>query len=118
MRQFSVVRQQQRTGRVGVEPADGDDAGRMLDEVDDRAPALRVARGGDDARGLVQEDVGETLFRERAAVEANLVRRRTNVFSCPTSPLTVTRPSLISSSALRREATPARASQALRRMAH
>ena len=42
--------------------------------------------------------------------------RCTNVFSCPTSPLTVTRPALISSSALRREATPARASQALRRM--
>src|SRR5205823_9527584 len=43
--------------------------------------------------------------------------RPTWVFSCAASPLTVTRPALISSSALRREATPARASHALRRMA-
>src|SRR5205085_7326306 len=40
-------------------------------------------------------------------------RRWTNVFSCAGSPLTVTRPALISSSALRREATPARARYAL-----
>src|SRR5918995_5124500 len=42
-------------------------------------------------------------------------RDSTNVFSCPGSPLTTTRPALINSSALRREATPARARYALSR---
>src|SRR4051794_4426212 len=40
----------------------------------------------------------------------------TKVLSCPGSPFTVTRPALISSSALRREATPARARYAFSRM--
>src|SRR3954468_15814451 len=40
----------------------------------------------------------------------------TNVFSCPGSPFTTTRPALINSSALRREATPARARYAFSRM--
>ena len=109
VRELAVVREQERAGRVGVEAADGDDARRVVDEVDDGRRALRVARGRDDAGGLVEQHVGERLRRDRLAVELDAVARSTNVFSCPGSPLTVTRPALISSSAPRREATPARA---------
>ena len=73
--ELAVVRQQQHAGRVGVEPADGDDARRVVDEVDDGRPALRIARGRDDAGRLVQEDVGEALLRERPAVELDPVVR-------------------------------------------
>ena len=73
VRERAVVRQQQCAGRVGVEAADGDDARRVRDEADHRRASLRVARGRDDAGGLVQEDVGEPLLRERLAVEAHVV---------------------------------------------
>ena len=66
---------------------------------------------------LVQEHVGERLLRERPAVER--APRPSAARPCsarPAAPFTVTRPALISSSALRRDATPARASQAFRRI--
>ena len=75
VRQFAVVRQQQRARRVCVEAADGDDARGMRDELDDVRPTLRVARRRDDTRGLVQEDVGQALLRQRAAVELDAVAR-------------------------------------------
>jgi len=56
-----VVRQQERPGRVGVEPAHGDGTGPALDQVDDGAPVVWVAGRGDDAGRLVQEDVRELL---------------------------------------------------------
>ena len=68
MRERAVVREQERTGRVDVEPADRDDAGVVLDEADDGRPALGVAGGRDDARRLVQEHVGEPLLRDRLSV--------------------------------------------------
>ena len=57
--ELAVVRQQQRAGRVGVEPADRDDARRVGDEPDDGRPPAGVARGRDDTGRLVQEHVGE-----------------------------------------------------------
>ena len=53
--ELTVVREQQRAGRVRVETADRDDAGLGRDEPDDRRPALRVAGGRHGARRLVQE---------------------------------------------------------------
>src|SRR5947199_5197908 len=47
---------------------------------------------------------------------STLSRAPTTVLGCPGSPLTVTRPALISSSARRREATPARARNAFSRI--
>ena len=74
--ELAVVGEQEHTGRVGVEPADRDDARRMVDEVDDRRPAARVARRRDDPGRLVQEHVGELLLRERLPVELDPVTRR------------------------------------------
>ena len=54
VRELSVVREQERSGRVGVEPTDRDDARFARNEIDDRPAALRVARRRDHARGLVQ----------------------------------------------------------------
>ena len=44
VRQLAVVGEQERAGRVGVEPADGDDPRRVVDELDDGAagPAGRA----------------------------------------------------------------------------
>ena len=69
VRERAVVREQERPGRVDVEPADRDDARVVLDEADHRRPSLRVAGGRDDARRLVQEHVGELLLRDRLAVD-------------------------------------------------
>jgi hypothetical protein len=56
-----------------VVAADGDDAGGVVDELDDRRPAAGIAGGGDDAGGLVEEHVGELLPGDRLAVEAYVV---------------------------------------------
>ena len=88
MRERPVVREQKRAGRVGVEPADRDDAGLLRHELDDGRAALRVARGRDDAGRLVQQHVGEPLRLELPAVELDAVAAPTNVLSCPGSPLT------------------------------
>jgi hypothetical protein len=58
---------------VGVEPADGDDAGRVADEPDHGRPALRVARGRDDPGRLVEQHVGQPLLRHTATVDLDLV---------------------------------------------
>ena len=110
VRERAVVRQQERAGRVDVEAADRDDARTRRDDVDDGAAAVRVARGRDVTDGLVQQDDRELLLRDRAPVDLDAVGRlRRTVFSWPGSPFTRTRPALIRSSALRREAMPARA---------
>ena len=79
------------------------------DEVDDRRPALGVARGRDRPARLVEEDVAERLLPDARPSTRTSSVAWTNVLSCPGSPLTVTRPALISSSAPRRDAIPARA---------
>ena len=72
-------------------------------------PPVRVAGGRDDAGRLVQQDVGELLRRERAAVELDPVARRDERVELAGLAVHRTRPALISSSAPRRDATPARA---------
>jgi hypothetical protein len=42
VRERAVVRQQERAGRVGVEPSDGDDPRLVPDEVDDGLPSPRI----------------------------------------------------------------------------
>ena len=49
VRERAVVREQERAGRVDVEPPDRDDARLVVDEADDGGPPLRVAGGRDDA---------------------------------------------------------------------
>ena len=116
MREVAVVRQEHRAGRVGVEPPDGDDARRRDDEVDHCPPSLRVAHGRDDACRLVQEHVCEPLLLEQPPVDLDAVAGLDERVELARSPLTVTRPALIRSSAPRRDATPARARYAFRRM--
>ncbi len=43
VRERAVVREQERSGRVGVEPSDRDDARLVGHELDDGRPSLRVA---------------------------------------------------------------------------
>ena len=73
MRERAVVRQEQRTGRVDVQPANGHDARSMLDEIDDGGAPLRVAGGRDDAGRLVQEHVRELLLCDRLPVDFDAV---------------------------------------------
>ena len=78
VRERAVVRQEERAGRVGVEPADRDDALRhVVHELDDRRPSLRVAGRRHGAGRLVQEDVGELLRRDGLAVDLDPVARWT-----------------------------------------
>src|SRR5215211_9169248 len=51
---------------AGVEPTDRDNAGLVLDEVDNGRPPVRVAYRGDDTRGFVQKHVGEGLGNEHS----------------------------------------------------
>ncbi len=57
----AVVREQERSGRVRVEPPDRDDARLAGHELDDGRSSLRIARGRDDARRLVEQDVAQRL---------------------------------------------------------
>ena len=68
VRERAVVREQERSGRVDVETADGHDARLVRDEGDDRGPPLGVARGRDDTGRLVQQHVGELLLGDAPAV--------------------------------------------------
>ena len=68
VRERPVVREQERARRVPVEPADRDDPVLVRDELHDRRTALRIVRGRDDARGLVQQDVGQRLEPHSLAV--------------------------------------------------
>ena len=72
----AVVREEQRARRVRVEPADGNDAGREVDEVDYGRPPVGVARRRDDAGRLVQDHVRERLRLERPPVELDPVAMR------------------------------------------
>jgi hypothetical protein len=69
VRELAVVGEQERARGVGVEAADRHDSGLGGHELDDGGPPVRVAGGGDDARGLVEEQVREALRGERASVE-------------------------------------------------
>ena len=69
VREISVVREEERSGRVDVEPPDGDDARLERHEIDDRPPPLRIARGRHDTRRLVQEHVCEPLPLDARTVD-------------------------------------------------
>ena len=73
VRELAVVREQQHAGRVDVEPADRDDAGGVVDEIDDGRPPPRIARRRDDTGRLVQQHVREPLLGENGAVELHPV---------------------------------------------
>ena len=73
--ELAVVRQEERAGRVGIEPADRHDARLARDELHHGAPSVRVARGRDDAGGLVEKQVREPLLRHRRAVDFDVVVR-------------------------------------------
>jgi hypothetical protein len=104
----AVVREEQDTGRVGIEATDGHHAALMPDDAHHRGAALRVARRRDDARGLVQDDIRERLGATSAPSTSTRSLALHEGGEPDTSPLTVTRPARISSSAPRREAMPAR----------
>ena len=53
----------------------GTTRGSLRHELDDGRAALRVARGRDDAGGLVQQDVREPLRRDLASVDLDAVAR-------------------------------------------
>ena len=76
VRELAVVRQEQHTGRVRVEPADRNDAVAVPDEADDRRSPLRVTGRRDDARGLVEQDPDERLRGETLPVELDAVGLR------------------------------------------
>ena len=106
----------ERAGRVDVEPPHRHDPRLGGNELDDRPASVRVARGGDDARGLVQEQVRERLPRDALAVDLDDVALRPRRCSARLARRSRARgPSRMSSSARRREATPARARKAFRR---
>ena len=75
VRELAVVREQERSGRVRVEPSHRDDARLRGHELDDGRPPLRVTRGRDDARRLVQEDVAQPLPRDLLPVHRDAVVR-------------------------------------------
>ena len=51
----------------------GHDAWLRRDQLDDRRAAARIARRGDDAGRLVEQQVRETLLADRAAVDLDRV---------------------------------------------
>ena len=73
VRERPVVREKEDAGRVRVEPPHRHDAALMADEANDGRPSLRVAGGGDDACGLVQEDIRERLRGDLGAVDLDAV---------------------------------------------
>ena len=73
VREVAVVGEQERAGRVDVEPPDGDDARLVRHELDDRRPPLRIACSRYDAGGLVQQHVGERLALDTLAVDLHHV---------------------------------------------
>lgn len=73
MRERPVVREHKGAGRVGIEPSDRDDAALVAYEADDGRPSVRVSGGGDDAGRLVEEEVGQRLRFDRAAVDLDAV---------------------------------------------
>ena len=75
VREIAVVREQQHTARVDVEPADGHDPCVVPDEIDDGRTPLRVARGRHDPERLVEQDVCELLLPDPLAVDLDHVAR-------------------------------------------
>src|SRR5688572_24889367 len=65
-REIAVARQQQKSFRVVVEPADGIDVlanAALREQIDDRRPLLRIGSARDVAARFVEEDVAEASWR-------------------------------------------------------
>jgi hypothetical protein len=75
VRERAVVREQERAGRVGVEPSHRHDTRALRHELDNRGTALWIACGRHDACRLVQEQIGEPLQRHRRTVDLDAVVR-------------------------------------------
>ena len=73
MCQRSVVREEERTRGLRVEPSDRHDSKRVPDETDHGRPSLRVASRRHDPGRLVQENVGEPLRSDVRAVDLDHV---------------------------------------------
>jgi hypothetical protein len=69
----TVVREQERSGRVGIQAPDRDDAALMAHQADDGRPPLRIAGRRHDPSRLVQKDVGERLRLHRAPVQLHAI---------------------------------------------
>lgn len=76
VRQRPIVREYEQSGRVEVEPADGNDAGVAADELDDRPPPTRIGDGRDDVPWLVEKDVPERLRENDLSVDLDPVAVR------------------------------------------
>jgi hypothetical protein len=76
MREFPIVGQEQEAGRRPVEPSDRHDTLRNVDQVEHGAPASLVARGGNVARRLVEQDVAVPLGTDERAVDLDPVALR------------------------------------------
>lgn len=76
VRKRAVVREEESSGGVRVEPSDGDDAALMADEADDRRTPVRIAGGRDDAGWLVEEDVGQGLRLDGVPIDLDPVAGR------------------------------------------
>ena len=75
VREWAVVRQEQHPRRVAVEASHRHDADLAADEIDDRRPALRVARCRDRPARLVEQDVAQRLLADLPAVDPDDVTR-------------------------------------------
>ena len=73
VREIAVVREQERSGRVRVEPPDRDDAGLVGHELDDRRPPLRVVRRGEHSGRLVEQHVAQPLPRDLLSVHRDAI---------------------------------------------
>jgi uncharacterized protein with GYD domain len=87
VRELAVVGEQERTGRVRIEPADRDDAAWVSYEVDYGWPPMRVTGGRDHTGRLVQEDVGERLELDPATVDLDPVTRGDEGVQLPRLPV-------------------------------
>src|SRR5262245_34804268 len=71
VRELAVVREQERAGRVRVQPSDRQHARFVLHEIDDDRPPMWISRGRDHPGRLVQEHVRERLGDEELPVEVD-----------------------------------------------
>ena len=109
MHRFAVGGEQQQPGRHDVEPAHVGEPAGVLDEVEHRAPARFVVRGGDHAQRLVEGEPARGPCRRIALPRDRdllLVGIHLHPERRPPWPSTRTLPASISSSAARRRRDP------------
>ena len=111
--EITVAREQQQSFRIEIEPADRIDIAvhaSLGEEVDHRGPMLGIRPARDVAARLVEEDVAIALdfgSRRPSTLISSAAGSAFDPSSVTVLPLTVTRPWVMSVSAVRRDATPA-----------